>query len=113
MLCPHMLLRHTSVNTAINLNHGAPSPSYDNPRVLGNIAERATACFGGGVRDPSDAGGGAPPCVRASDRGDLDYHLTGGVAVDQVPVSVSNLLDDIDGQPRPNGPALDAGSDER
>ncbi len=121
----NLLIRHNSVNTAINLNDGAASPQYENALVIGNVAERAIACykgvtyrynvwFGGGTCDPSDvSGGSAPPFLRASDRGDLDYHLTGGPAVDRVPASASNLVDDIDGQPRPDGPALDAGSDER
>jgi hypothetical protein len=121
----NLLIRHNSVNTAINLNDGAPNPTYENTKVIGNIAERAVACyngvtyrdnawFGGGTCDPSDISlGAAPPFVLASDHGDLDYHLTGGPAVDSVPSSVSNLADDIDGQARPIGPALDAGSDER
>jgi hypothetical protein len=121
-----LLIRHNSVNTAINLNDGAAGPEYFNSSVIGNIAERATACyngvtyrnnvwFGGTVKcDPSDAAvNSGPPFVQASDRGDLDYHLTGGVAVDFVPASVSNLGDDIDGEARPKGAALDAGSDER
>ncbi len=120
-----LLIRHNSVNTAINLNDGAAGPTYENTRVIGNIAERATACyngvtyrdnawFGGGVCDPSDISlGAAPPFVRRSDHADLDYHLTGGPAVDLVPASVSDLADDIDGQPRPDGAARDAGSDER
>lgn len=121
-----ILIRHNSVNTAINLNDGAPSPQYENVTVVGNIAERAVACyngvtyrynvwFGGGVCNSTDAnlGNAAPPFVRASDRGDLDYHLVGGVATDFVPASVSNLGDDFDGQGRPRGPARDAGSDER
>lgn len=120
----NLLIRHNSVNTAINLNDGAPGPQYANVRVIGNIAERATACFGGvtyrnnvwfggGTCDSSDAGVGAPPFALASDRADLDYHLSGGVAVDFVPASVSDLGDDFDGQPRPAGPARDAGADER
>jgi hypothetical protein len=122
----NLLIRHNSVNTAINLNDGAANPEYFNSSVIGNIAERATACyngvtyrdnvwFGGGVCDPSDAslGSAGPPFVRASDGNDLDYHLTGGVAVDFVPASVSNLSDDFDGEARPKGAALDAGSDER
>jgi hypothetical protein len=122
----NLLIRHNSVNTAINLNDGAANPQYENARMIGNIAERATACYNGvtykdnvwfggsGICDPSDASlSGGPPFVRASDGGDLDYHLTGGVAVDHVPASVSDLADDIDGQPRPDGAALDAGSDER
>ncbi len=120
----NLLIRHNSVNTAINLNDGAANPQYENSLVIGNIAERPTACyngityrnnvwFGGGVCDPSDASLGAPPFVRASDRGDLDYHLTGGKAVDFVPASVSDLSDDIDGEARPRGAALDAGADER
>ncbi len=124
----NLLIRHNSVNTAINLNDGAANPQYENSRVIGNIAERANPpCYSGvtygsnvwfggtGTCDPSDRslGGAPPPFVRASDHADLDYHLTGGVAVDLVPTSVSNLADDIDGEPRPHGPALDAGSDER
>jgi hypothetical protein len=121
-----LLIRHNSVNTAINLNDGAANPQYENARVIGNVAERAVACykgvtyaynvwFGGtGVCDPTDVSlGGGPPFVRRSDHADLDYHLTGGVAVDRVPVSASDLADDMDGQPRPDGPARDAGSDER
>jgi hypothetical protein len=123
-----LLIRHNSVNTAINLNDGAPNPQYVNSRVIGNIAERANPpCYSGvtyrsnvwfgeaGTCDSSDRslGGASPPFVRASDHADLDYHLTGGPAVDLVPTSVSNLADDIDGESRPRGPALDAGSDER
>ena len=120
-----VLIRHNSANTAINLNDGAPDPQYENTRVIGNIAERAVACyngvayrynawFGGGVCDPSDVSlGNGPPFAVAGDRGDLDYHLQGGAAVDLVPASASDLGDDIDGQARPLGPARDAGSDER
>jgi hypothetical protein len=122
----NLLIRHNSVNTAINLNDGAANPQYENARVIGNIAERATACysgvtyrynvwFGGGICDSGSdvSAGAAPPFVHASDHADLDYHLTGGAAVDRVPTAVSDLVDDIDGQPRPAGAALEAGSDER
>lgn len=122
----NLLIRHNSFNTAINLNDGAANPQYEKTRVIGNVAERAVACYrgvvyrdnvwfgGSGVCHPSDASlRGGPPYVRASNRGDLDYHLTGGVAVDRVPAGISDLADDIDGQPRPDGSALDAGSDER
>ncbi|HET7417665.1 MAG TPA: hypothetical protein VFJ61_08590 [Solirubrobacterales bacterium] len=119
-----VLIRHNSVNTAINLNDGAPNPQYENVSVVGNIAERAIACyhgvdyrynlwFGGGVCDPTDVAVAAPPFVRASDHEDLDYHLTGGPAVDLVPASASDLGDDFDSETRPHGPARDAGSDER
>lgn len=121
----NLLIRQNSVNTAINLNDEAPNPQYVNSRMIGNIAVRSN-CYNGvtyqdnvwfegsGKCDPSDrvlAGG--PPFVNASDHGDLDYHLTGGVAVDLVPSSIDDLGEDIDGQPRPLGAALDAGSDER
>jgi hypothetical protein len=120
----NLLIRHNSVNTAINLNDGAADPQYENTVVVGNVAERAVACyngvsyrynawFGGGTCSATDVAIGNPPFVRASDRGDLDYHLTGGPAVDLVPAGAGDLADDIDGQPRPDGPALDAGSDER
>jgi hypothetical protein len=123
-----LLIRHNSVNTAINLNDGAANPQYVNTSVIGNIAVRSNPpCFSAqgvlyrdnvwqqGTCAPSDRslGGAALPFVRASDHADLDYHLTGGVAVDLVPASASNLADDIDGDPRPHGAALDAGSDER
>jgi hypothetical protein len=123
-----LLIRHNSVNTAINLNDGAPNPQYVNTSMVGNIAVRSNPpCFSAqgvvyrdnfwqqGTCDPSDRslGGAALPFVRASNHGDLDYHLTGGIAVDLVPASVSNLGDDIDGDSRPDGAALDAGSDER
>jgi hypothetical protein len=119
-----VLIRHNSVNTAINLNDGAPNPQYENVSVVGNIAERATACyngvdygynvwFGGGLCDPTDVSVSAPPFVRASDRGDLDYHLTGGPAVDLVPPAASNLADDFDNEARPQGANREAGADER
>ena len=119
-----VLIRHNSVNTAINLNDGAPNPQYENVSVVGNVAERAVACyngvsyrynvwFGGGVCDPTDVAVSAPPFVRASDGGDLDYHLGGGPAVDLVPAGASNLADDFDNEARPHGAARDAGSDER
>ncbi|HXR60460.1 MAG TPA: hypothetical protein VN732_03950, partial [Solirubrobacterales bacterium] len=119
-----VLIRHNSVNTAINLNDGAPDPQYENVSVVGNVAERAIACykgvsyrynvwFGGGVCDPSDRPVAKPPFVRASDGADLDYHLSGGPAVDLVPEAVSDLADDFDNEARPRGRARDAGSDER
>jgi hypothetical protein len=120
----NVLIRHNSVNTAINLNDGAPNPQYENVSVVGNIAERAIACyngvryrynawFGGGVCNPTDIAVSAPPFVRASNRGDLDYHLTGGPAVDLVPSAASRLADDFDNEGRPQGSARDAGADER
>jgi hypothetical protein len=119
-----VLIRHNSVNTAINLNDGAPNPQYENVSVVGNVAERAIACyngvsyrynvwFGGGVCDPTDVAVSAPPFANASDRAGLDYHLTGGPAVDLVPAAASNLGYDFDNEVRPDGPARDAGSDER
>ncbi|TMK56777.1 MAG: hypothetical protein E6G51_08315 [Actinobacteria bacterium] len=119
-----VLIRHNSVDTAINLNDGAPNPQYENVSVVGNIAERATACyngvdysynvwFGGGLCGPTDIPVSVPPFVNASDRAGLDYHLTGGPAVDLVPDAASNLADDFDNELRPQGSARDAGADER
>jgi hypothetical protein len=119
-----VVIGHNSVNTAINLNDGAPNPQYENVSVVGNVAERAIACykgvsyrynvwFGGGVCDPTDVAVSAPPFANASNRADLDYHLTGGPAVDRVPASVSSVGDDFDNEARPDGAARDAGSDER
>ena len=63
----NLLIRHNSVNTAINLNDGAPNPQYVNTSVIGNIAERSNPpCFSAqgvvyrdnvwqqGTCDPSD-----------------------------------------------------------
>ncbi len=121
-----LLIRHNSVNTAINLTDRTPVPQYENVSVIGNIARRA-GCYSGqgvvyranvweqGSCHGSDAslGGGPFPFVRASNGRDLDYHLTGGVAVDRVPTATSGLGEDIDGDVRPDGAAADAGSDER
>lgn len=121
-----LLIRHNSVNTAINLTDRTPVPQYVNVSVIGNIARRA-GCYSGqgvvyranvwdqGACDASDAslGGGPFPFVQASNGQDLDYHLTGGVAVDRVPTATSGLGEDIDGEARPDGAAADAGSDER
>lgn len=121
-----VLVRHNSFDTGVNLNDEAANPQYLDARAVGNIGKLSNeTCVGGvtyrynvwqgGTCDPSDRslGGGPLPFVRAGDHGDLDYHLTGGVAVDLVPTSASNLAEDIDGDPRPQGSALDAGSDER
>lgn len=121
----NLLIRQNSVNTAINLNDEAPGPQYVNSQMIGNIAVRSN-CYNGvtyrdnvwfegsGSCDPSDrVVSGGPPFVNASNHADLDYHLTGGVAVDLVPSSIDDLAEDIDGDPRPDGAALDAGSDER
>jgi hypothetical protein len=124
-----ILIRHNSANTAINLNDGTPNPGLESVNVVGNVAEAPENCyngpgvayrynvwFGGGKCDQvtdANLGNVAPPFALASDSGDLDYHLKGGVAVDFVPAGASDLDDDFDGEVRPKGPARDAGADER
>ncbi|HEY1359585.1 MAG TPA: hypothetical protein VGF21_14880 [Thermoleophilaceae bacterium] len=120
----NVLIRHNSINTHINLNDGAPGPSYSGVRVIGNLAKDPGGCYGGvvyranvfqnGTCNSTDRSlnGGAMPFRRAIDGPGFDYHLTGGAAVDRVSAAYSNLGDDIDRQRRPRGKARDAGSDE-
>jgi Bacterial TSP3 repeat len=119
------LIRHNSFNAQLALDDNGLSPSYSNFRVVGNVGDlawgdcelaliishnvwRNEAC------DSSDRnlGGGAYPFVSAQNGSGMDYHLTGGVARDLVPDSVSTLSDDIDGEARPMGGRRDAGADE-
>ena len=106
-------------------------PVFDNVRVVGNISDAlaywngcwypaAGLSYGsnvwanGGTCGPTDIAIGALPYVDAS-AGSPDFHLTGGPAQDLVTPTTGDyaLTTDIDGDPRPIGPASDAGADER
>jgi outer membrane biosynthesis protein TonB len=118
-------IRHNSFNGYISFDDNGNDPAYSNFKVVGNIGQpmygacslkgiiyrynlwKGMACGTGDVNLS-----GAYPYVNAVSGASLDYHLTGGVARDLVPTSESNLATDIDGNPRPQGARLDAGSDE-
>jgi hypothetical protein len=118
-------VRHNSINGYVSFDDNGLNPAYSNFRAVGNIGQpmygscslrgivyrynvwKGMACGTGDVNLS-----GAYPYVNAVNGPTLDYHLTGGVARDLVPASESNLATDIDGNPRPQGARLDAGSDE-
>ncbi|MCW3015829.1 MAG: hypothetical protein JWO02_2921 [Solirubrobacterales bacterium] len=117
-------VRHNSFNQAMLVT--APGPLKDSD-VSGNIGPLGQGacelpgmtyaynvwqngrCSGSDI----DLAGGPLPYVNAVDDAALDYHLTGGPAVDRVPSSQLTVPTDIDGRPRPFAAAADVGSDER
>ena len=118
-------VRHNSFNGIISFDDNGNNPAYSNFRAVGNIGQpgygacslkgvvyrynlwKGMACGTGDVNLS-----GAYPYVNTLNGATMDYHLTGGAARDLVPASESNLVTDIDGNPRPQGARLDAGSDE-
>lgn len=118
-------VRHNSVNGYISFDDNGANPAYTNFRAVGNIGQptygscslrgvvyrynlwKGMACGTGDVNL-----GGAYPFVNTVNGSGMNYHLTGGAALNLVPTSESNLGTDIDGQARPQGARLDAGSDE-
>jgi hypothetical protein len=118
-------IRHNSFNGYVSFDDNGNNPAYANFRAVGNIGQllygscslrgvvyrynlwKGMACGTGDVNLS-----GAYPYVNTVNGAGMDYHLTGGAARDLVPASESNLATDIDGNPRPQGARLDAGSDE-
>ncbi len=118
-------IRHNSFNGYVSFDDNGNNPAYSNFKAVGNIGQpmygscslkgviyrynlwKGMACGTGDVNLS-----GAYPYVNAVNGAGMDYHLTGGAARDLVPASESSLATDVDGQPRPQGARLDAGSDE-
>jgi hypothetical protein len=118
-------VRHNSVNGYISFDDNGANPAYTNFRAVGNIGQptfgscslrgviyrynlwKGMACGTGDVNLS-----GAYPFVNTVNGAGMNYHLTGGAALNLVPASESNLSTDIDGQSRAQGARLDAGSDE-
>ncbi len=118
-------VRHNSINGYVSFDDNGANPAYTNFRAVGNIGQptygscslrgviyrynlwKGMACGTGDVNLS-----GAYPFVNTINGAGMDYHLTGGAARDLVPASESNLTTDIDGQARPQGARLEAGSDE-
>lgn len=118
-------VRHNSFNGYVSFDDNGANPAYSNFKAVGNIGQptygscslrgviyrynlwKGMACGTGDVNLS-----GAFPYVNAVNGASMNYHLTGGAARDLVPPSESNLATDIDGDARPLGPRLDAGSDE-
>ena len=118
-------VRHNSINGYVSFDDNGANPAYTNFKAVGNIGQptygscslrgviyrynlwKGMACGTGDVNLS-----GAYPFVNMVNGAGMDYHLTGGAARDLVPASESNLSTDIDGQARPQGARLEAGSDE-
>ncbi len=118
-------VRHNSINGYVSFDDNGANPAYTNFKAVGNIGQptygscslrgviyrynlwKGMACGTGDV-DLS----GAYPFVNTVNGASMNYHLTGGAAKDLVPATESNLTTDVDGQARPQGVRLDAGSDE-
>jgi outer membrane biosynthesis protein TonB len=118
-------VRHNSMNGYVSFDDNGVNPAYANFKAVGNIGQptfgscslrgviyrynlwKGMACGTGDVNLS-----GAYPYVSAVNGAGMNYHLAGGAARDLVPATESNLATDIDGEARPQGPRLDAGSDE-
>ena len=118
-------VRHNSFNGYVSFDDNGANPAYSNFKVVGNIGQptygscslrgviyrynlwKGMACGTGDVNLS-----GAFPYVNTVNGAGMNYHLSGGAARDLVPASESNLATDIDGEARPKGLRLDAGSDE-
>jgi hypothetical protein len=121
----NILIRFNSFTNGVNVGQDNP-PCFEKVRLVGNLGG-ASDCFPGktgltweynawvgATCGPTDVSIASLPYV-STRIGSEDYHLTGGPAVDLVTGTGPDeqLATDIDGDPRPIGPARDAGADEK
>jgi hypothetical protein len=119
-----VLVRYNSFGSGIGVNENSTGHTYRNFRIVGNVLEGPDGCYPSatyaynvwrdGTCSSTDRSLGGGPLPYASARG-LDFHLTGGPAVDLVPGTHGDqrIDDDIDGDGRPAARMYDAGADER
>jgi chitodextrinase len=123
-----VLIRNNSfINTGMSLNGDADGTVYSNFRVVGNIAKLYWAGCTASITFRFNLWVGTSSTCATTDRtltafpyvnpvmgAAGDYHLTGGIAVDFMAATDSDvgIPDDVDRGARPVGAARDAGSDE-
>jgi hypothetical protein len=121
----NVTLRNNSFNAPISPDDNGQNPTFTNFVISGNVGMLPwNGCALRGVTFSNNVwkghacnstdrnlNGGAMPYVNAVNTSALNYHLTGGVAVDKIPLG-SGPTSDIDAQARPMGAGSDAGSDE-
>ena len=119
------LIRFNSFAHGLSIDNSASNPTYANFRVVGNILGSYSYCESRGEKFDFNVFVGGGACGAnvialgsfpySSYSSPIDFHLTGGSAVDFVKTidDDAQLLSDIDGDGRPNGPGRDAGADER
>ena len=107
------LVANNSFNAAVSFDANGLNPTYQNFRVIGNIGVMPysgyclrTLSYAYNVWQNSSCtgtdrnlNGGSMPFANASDGASMDYHLTGGVAQDLVPVSADPTRVDYDSNP--------------
>jgi chitodextrinase len=119
------LIRFNSIETGLRIGDGSSGQTYSNVRVIGNIWGAGQQCLAGvsGLKYDFNAPVGStcgtnsqslPSLPYASTGTSIDFHLTGGNAVDMVKTADDDaqLASDFDNKSRPQGAGRDAGADE-